>query len=185
MEDKVPIPPMMAGRPVYQGLAVPYTTLVAEDGTPDFKVQDETKRIECLKHRKCGLCGQLLGDVVVFVGGSKCCDTRLYFDAPGHEECVLYATKACPFLAKGTGYSKSLKNADVVVDVVSDKRPKVMALYYTKSFWPVRLGNHIAIKVGDPVKIDYGQMPVFDDDPDGTAKALSDLVSKMFGARQG
>lgn len=176
----VEIPPRLSARPVYRGLAVPYTTKILENGTPDFKVQEEHLRQLCLRDRKCALCGEPLDEEIVFIGGSACAKSRLFFDPAAHEECALYATKACPFLARGTGYAKDPKNADAVFELVSDKRPKVMVMYYTKSFKLVRLSGHIAILAGPPTKIDYDKMAVLDDDPAATEAVLKQMVERMF-----
>lgn len=175
-----PIPPRLAGRPVFRGMAVPYIVKILDDGTPDFKIQEEAIRVECLVRKKCALCGQPLDEEFVFIGGASCAKQGLFIDPANHEECALYAAAACPFLAKGTGYAKNPKNADAIIEIVSDKRPKVMILYYTRSFEIVRLSGHIVAKAGPATKIDYDKMLVLDDNPEATAALLRDMTNRMF-----
>jgi hypothetical protein len=164
----VPIPGCLAHRPVYRGLAIPYMTFVGNDGIPDFKVNDEAKRISCLVHGLCAICGKRLDEnMIVFIGGPLCVHHRLFMDPAMHRECALYCTRACPYLSRADGgHSDAAPRhaGDPAVKVefreeVSIGRPSKMALYCCRGYQPVYNGGVLHALAGEAFDIDWDVMP--------------------------
>ncbi len=97
-QEPITIPPRLDKRPKFRGFPVPFTVIASPDGTPDFRVIDETKRLQTIKRGLCALCGDQLGKHIYFVGGPLSVKNNLFTDGPMHEDCARYATKTCPFL---------------------------------------------------------------------------------------
>ena len=85
---------LVEGRTAYQGRQVPYT-LLWENGHPNFTAIDPGKVTRCLKKRLCGICGQMLGKQIAFVGGQY---STIFLDPPNHPKCAEIAFTECPFL---------------------------------------------------------------------------------------
>ena len=85
---------LVEGRTAYQGNQVPFT-LLWEGGHPNFSEIDPKKVARCLKERLCGICGQMLGKRIAFIGGSR---STVFLDPPNHPACAETAFAACPFL---------------------------------------------------------------------------------------
>ena len=83
-------------------MPIPYGVLISPDGTPDFRVTDEAKRMAILKYRLCGLCGEPLGKFQFFVGGAK---STAFYDPPSHLDCAIYAMQTCPFIVGRITYA--------------------------------------------------------------------------------
>lgn len=156
--------------PTYKGLPVPVVQFIGSDGTPDFKVIDEAKKVNCLKNRLCAICGGKLHRVIAFIGGEKSVRSRLFTDPGMHRECAKYAAVTCPFLANSeAGYSgadpKHLGDGQSVVreyELVCPMRAKKMAIYYTETYdfgLIAGQGPMIYVHAGPPVEIDWNAMP--------------------------
>jgi len=100
METKEPvrIPKRLKQRPQWKGLPIPYIALVGEDGTPDFKVTDQHKRLSVMRNHWCQLCGEPLGRFCFFVGGIEAAKANQYFEPACHLDCLIYAMRVCPFI---------------------------------------------------------------------------------------
>lgn len=92
------VPRRLQDRPLWRGLPIPYITLIRDDGTPDFRVTDETKRREVVMNDWCQLCGDQLGKWVFFVGGPEAAKANAYFEPASHLDCLVYAMRVCPFI---------------------------------------------------------------------------------------
>lgn len=98
--DVVPMPPGIAKLPRDpRGYPIFFTAAKKADGSPEFRVSDPIKRYQAMAERRCGLCGAPLGYWIVFIGGPKALENRIFSDPPMHEECATYAAKVCPYLA--------------------------------------------------------------------------------------
>lgn len=153
----IQIPSRLRQRPRFQGLPIPFTTLITKTGIPDFKVIDEDNRIFCIDRRHCALCGQSISDkqLVVFVGGENSCTNGKFVDPGCHEDCVVYATKVCPFLTGVSDYHQGInKNAVAVFDVEA-VRPKRMGLYYCRGYDAFEAGGSVYIQAWQAVKVDW------------------------------
>jgi hypothetical protein len=102
------VPQRLKANKTFKGYVVPYSVLIGDDGTPDFKVTDMEKWVEVLSQRKCALCGQLLDYWLYFLGGPQSCANSTFFDPAMHKECMEYAIEVCPYM-HGKDYSEHLK----------------------------------------------------------------------------
>lgn len=166
--DRSSPPPRLAKRPQLQGYPVPYVTLVRPDGTPDFKITDEAKRIRALRERRCALCGEPLEYRIAFIGGESLVNLREFYDAGMHEDCARYAARACPFLALTDSQYASPQDVGPEVTIthhVADrKRPARMALVVTRAYDVVRRSlsareSVLVARIAKPIAIDWGVMP--------------------------
>jgi hypothetical protein len=103
---------------------------------------------------------------MVFVGGDLSITNQNFIDPPSHEECALYATKVCPFLAnEGGKYSdapakhKGQPGVEHFDIAMPPTRPRRMGLYYTTNYTATMVGMEVRIKAAAPIKVDWGQMP--------------------------
>jgi hypothetical protein len=160
----VPIPDLMKDRPLYHDLPIPYSTFVGPDGAPDFKVVDEKLRRKCMVEGLCALCGKpLTKNLIVFIGGPKCVESRTFFDPAVHKECALYAVKVCPYLSDADwDYAKQqprhLGKGQTVISVheeISPHRPDRLAVYYCRSYDMVRMGRTWYAKAGRTFRVDW------------------------------
>lgn len=94
------IPARLAHRPTQGGRVIPWIQVVLADGTADFRSVHETKRLEALRRRLCGVCGEPHAYYLVFlVEGEKEVRRRHFGEPPLHPECAEYTVRACPMVA--------------------------------------------------------------------------------------
>jgi hypothetical protein len=108
---EVEIPMYLQQRPKdARGYVIPYLVMIRPDGTPDFRVTDMDKWLDCYQRKACALCGvEMMGHYVYFIGGPLSVEGSLLFtDPPMHESCARYALKVCPFLAAPRAKYRSL-----------------------------------------------------------------------------
>lgn len=110
---KIPVPPRLESRPRWHGLPIPAIALITPDGTPDFRVTDEAKRLDVIRERRCQLCGLHLGRNLFFVGGPASATALSYYEPPAHLDCLIYAMQVCPFIC---GQMQHAPMADVQAD---------------------------------------------------------------------
>jgi hypothetical protein len=142
-----------------RGYPIPYTVMIDAEGKPHFPVVDDVKRKDCMRRRLCGVCGELLGYWIWFVGGDRSAASRLFTDPPMHEECARYSLAVCAFLARPASKyrrpsePKQIEGADgerLVVAMDDDgqtKRPPHMALYRTRQYVIVRLPSRKVLEL--------------------------------------
>jgi hypothetical protein len=92
-------PKRLEQRPHWRNLPIPYIALIKPDGEPDFRVTDEDKRKSVISNRWCQLCGQPLGKVCFFTGGTQAAVANAYYEPAAHLDCLVYAMQVCPFIA--------------------------------------------------------------------------------------
>ncbi len=113
--ENVPTPPAVADRPRdRRGYPVPAIT-PWQDGEPVFALTDHGRSAWCARGRRCSVCGRPMpaGPVWRVVGAAECAAIagaraagRPYRnlqptpEGPGHRACMLYASMACPYLAR-------------------------------------------------------------------------------------
>ncbi len=146
---------------------VHYTVMRATDGTPDFKVIHEERRMECILDGLCALCGERLEKIKAFIGGEACMNNKIFLDPGMHKDCAYYAAKACPFLnSENREYAsnpgKVERDGDVhAIAKFEQRRPKRMAIMLAKSFDPIKLSDGgVYVLVSRVVSIDWDAMPV-------------------------
>lgn len=120
-------------RPIYKGYPVPYVTAVDDQGIPDFKTHDITKKAYCADRKLCAICGKPMISEILFVGSKRSCRRRNFGEPPMHRECLNYAWDVCPWLAFGREWAKERPKA-----IFSLPRPKgknmTMGIYTTNSY---------------------------------------------------
>lgn len=121
---RVELPERMRGKPVYHGLPVLFTTLIEEGGRPNFRVTDLRRWQECVDKGLCGVCGEPLDKVMVFVGGDRSIANQLFFDPPMHAECAEYSRLVCPFINGGDYSTLPLPPEYTIILESSAERPK-------------------------------------------------------------
>lgn len=105
----VEVPRRLRGRPRdHRGFLVPHFVAWFKAGAevddrtagaePDFRVVSRGVLRECVRKRRCWLCGQPLGSRFAFVMGPMCTVSRTNSEPPCHTDCATYAAQACPFL---------------------------------------------------------------------------------------
>ncbi len=76
-----------------------FTSAVDEHGVPDLRLSDPGKRDQCFHEKRCGICGVVMLDLMVFLGGPMAVQNRCFGDPPMHWPCAEYSIKVCPYLA--------------------------------------------------------------------------------------
>lgn len=103
MPDDAGVPPSLEDRPKSAtGLPVPYVNATRPDGSPDFTLVDAGRSLTAAHERRCALCAQPLGYWIAFLGGPLSLRDRSFLDGPSHEDCLVAATRLCPFLSRRT-----------------------------------------------------------------------------------
>jgi len=140
-----------------RGYPIPHTVTFDENGTPDFRVIDPAKWAHAARFRCCGLCGEMLGGWLAFVGGDTSMRTRMFIDLPMHRDCAQYALAVCPFLAAPVfAYSRALPAATALNEHVSPDRPDRFGLATTKSYRQVRLPlGDVALLAGELESVEW------------------------------
>lgn len=160
------IPRRMRQRPKVAGRAVPFVNLILPDGTADFTVNELEKELLCHRQRLCILCGQKLDDIGVVISPPEEFESQVFYDSPSHEECILYAVEACPFLAN-PNYVRTKRNPkgaspeDCSNEFSPEEylRPAKLALVYLASWEPVWKEFRYYTKGGMIVKVDWETIP--------------------------
>lgn len=118
---------------------IPFFATTRTDGTPDFKVINEKNRLRCANENLCWICGLPLEYWIIFIGGPKAIEQRLFVDGPMHPECAEISIKECPFLRGDKDYAEviDLSKHEEGVEVherVSKVAPLRVAKYLTRGF---------------------------------------------------
>ncbi len=154
MKDVIEIPGRISQLPIDKhDRPVPWFVAWV-DGKPDFRCIGPGKREEAYHKRKCWICGQQLGQYLVFVIGPMCALNRISSEPPSHKDCAIFAAKACPFLAmpKMHRRTRDLPEDTSEPDGLGlDRNPGVTLLWVTKSYWPVpdQMGGFL-FRLGPP-----------------------------------
>lgn len=162
------IPERMKDLLMYQGVAVPYTTLVTDDGKIHFKSTDNEKNWEIKRDKKCAMCGKPLDYYIAFMVSEKEAESRIVYENPNHEECLRYAFNVCPWLfyskARYTDASRidiegvRIVNAhpDRKIDDGNAQRPQKLGIYITRGYENIiHKKMYRVCKVAKPVRIEW------------------------------
>jgi hypothetical protein len=129
----------LAGRPKdRRGYPIPYSVLIREDGTPDFRIIDREKADAAVEQRRCALCGGPMGRHVAFIGGPLCHVNRYFIDGPMHTSCATFAVQTCPHIvlpkAQYRDADKQVNEGMVLVDHQLADKPDVFMLGVTTKY---------------------------------------------------
>ena len=146
--------------PRYKDFPVPFFVTWRTDGVPDFKVMNEDNRMKCYTHRLCWICGEKLGSRIVFIGGPRAIELRMFVDGPMHRDCALDAMAICPYLIGTMDYATApdlSKHAEGVaqMDVVRKQAPEKIGLYLTRDFDAVLLSGTFVFQPTEPISIEW------------------------------
>lgn len=158
-------PERIAKLPQYKGLVIPYTTLIDDNGIPNFKATNAEKVWESKRDKKCSICGEPLDYWISFMVTEDEANSRLIFENPNHEECLKYAFNVCPWLFYSRATYSDL--AGVTIDGmnlssahpsrdITNARPLKMGIYITNTYKNVILPSRYRVcKVGKPKRIEW------------------------------
>jgi len=100
-KDLPPLPERFLKLPIDpRGYPIPWFVGELPDGTRDFRIADQEKRIRGYKDELCWLCGEKLGRYKAFVIGPMCVVNRNTSEPGSHLECARFAAIACPHLSR-------------------------------------------------------------------------------------
>ena len=151
------MPARMSRLPINErGYPIPYFVAVKANGEHDFRYADAEKFESCIKQRLCWLCGDRLGQYMVFAIGPMCVVNRNTSEPPCHLECAQYACRACPFLSNPAmrRNEKALTEEGYAAGILIPRNPGVTALWITKRY---RLKHDekgmILFDIGEPTNV--------------------------------
>lgn len=136
---EIEIPDFLKHLSTWHGYPIPYTTLILQDGTPDFRVVDEAKRRNCIDKKLCGVCGEKLKRRIAFIGGPWSIENRTFIDPAMHLLCARFAAKTCPYLAGdkrqyATTPGKAEKEGSAKLTKLDQPRPERMAICVSEGY---------------------------------------------------
>lgn len=143
----IAVPPRVAALPKDErGYPIQVTAGKGTDGKIDFRAISMSVWATCVKHRRCGVCGEPLGRFVAFVGGPQSMASRAFMDAGMHKDCAQYACQVCPFIAAPRfAYARALPVLEgqtvVINEAVSTNRPSYFGLGVTRYYSVVPNGS--------------------------------------------
>lgn len=145
--------------PIYGSYRIPFMTYINDSGVPDFRILDQPRIARCAKEALCGICGQKIEDMFVFVGGIATLEHRHYIDPPYHWGCVDFAFEVCPYLLGSRDYADPRPN--MPTDVIQGNNPEelrgvqMMALVHSRSYRVHLIDRMIVFTPGDAKMITY------------------------------
>lgn len=154
------MPPRVASLPRDRaGYPIPWFVTELPDGTRDFRVADQDRHVDALRHRLCWVCGGRLGANVAFVIGPMCAVNRISAEPPNHRDCATYAAKVCPFMATPQMARRESHLPDGLIEpagVAILRNPGVALVWVTRSFeWrrtPLGAPGYLC-DLGDPTEL--------------------------------
>jgi hypothetical protein len=93
-----PIPVHLADFPTVGGLVVPYITLRHRNGTAALGLVDYSRMVECFEEHRCGVCGEVVSERMVFFMRSVDLDRGLSSEPGLCPACAAYTMAACPMI---------------------------------------------------------------------------------------
>jgi hypothetical protein len=132
----IPLPDRMKRLPIDErGYPVPkFVPWI--DGKPEFRGMDGYHLRDCVRRRRCWLCGEPLGVYMTFAIGPMCAVNLLSSEPPSHLACAEYAVKACPFLTQPRmrRNEKDMPEDATAAGIAIRRNPGVILLWTTRSY---------------------------------------------------
>lgn len=154
-----PLPDRIKNLPISpKGYPTPWFVITMPDGTRDFRIADQVKRVRAVKERLCWLCGEKVGIHVSFVIGPMCAVNRNTSEPGCHRECAVFAATACPFLTLPKAQYREAnlpKEKSMPVHAIPGN-PGACCIWTTKTFKPYRAGPDPIdwlIRLGEPTSV--------------------------------
>lgn len=137
-----------------RGYPIPVLVYIDSDGKPDFRTTDIRKWIHAAKSRTCGICGEVMGRKIAFIGGPLTAKNRYFTDFAMHRDCAEYAVQVCPFIAaRNFKYAEEYKEEEGVIKVVSStmsaQRPTKFIVGITTSYEILRTDEGFVVRAGE------------------------------------
>jgi len=159
----IKIPRRMRSRPMFMGMAVPYTTYIdPKTGVPDFKINEEGARRRCIFFSLCAMCGHSLGRNIAFIGGPGSIEQgQLFVDAGMHVECARYAWQVCPYIVYGKGHAQFRQDhGGIVVEFreIPTEAPERMGMIITRGGYRVVIRQEDGmpfVRAGTPESVEW------------------------------
>lgn len=155
-ENLPDMPPRIKRLPVdKRGYPIPWFVDYV-DGEPDFRVMDGRKLVRAVKESLCWICGQTLGSYKTFVIGPMCIVNRTSAEPPSHNDCAIFAAKACPFLTLPKAVRREANMPEAACEgagIMIRRNPGVTALWTSKSYGTFRAHNGVLFRLHDPTDI--------------------------------
>lgn len=191
MERFENMPSRIAKLPVSEkGFPIPWFAATI-DGKRDFRVVDPIQMRDAIRHKKCWVCGEQLGQHMSFVIGPMCGVTRVISDPPSHLECATFSAINCPFLSRplakrNTEWLDEMKPA---AGFGLKRNPGAVGVWTTKKYMPfnAHAGNKgLLFDIGEPESLAWfanGRTATDDEIYTSVATGLPSLVE--LAMRQG
>lgn len=158
-EGLPPLPDRIKNLPIdKRGYPIPWFVIKMPDGTRDFRIADQNKRVMAVRQRLCWICGGKLGRNIAFVIGPMCAVNRNTSEPGCHRDCAIFATTACPFLTRPMAKYREagLPEEKMMPTGALPWNPGACAIWITESYRPYRAGKGPSdwlIAVGPPVEV--------------------------------
>jgi hypothetical protein len=125
---------------------------------PDFRVMSGQAWSVCLAHRRCWICGDVLGSLATFVAGPLSILQRGSVEPPSHRDCAEYAVRTCPHMLN-PGREKRDTNMPTDIEgppdgLLADYNPGIAATYVTRT-WQVIKDERPVFILGSPVSVSW------------------------------
>jgi hypothetical protein len=157
-------PERIARLPHYKGLPISFTTLVDENGIPNFKLTDNENVWISKRDGLCSICGEKLDYWKAFMVSEEEAETRLVFENPNHEECLRHAFNICPWLFYSKAQYSALDKVKVEGMTVleshpdrakSSNRPQRLGIYICNNYENVIRGRYRICKVSKAKRLEW------------------------------
>jgi hypothetical protein len=152
----VPMPQRIKDLPVSEkGFPVPWFVAWI-DGVPDFRVAQQARVAQAVRHKRCWICGQKLGRYFAFVVGPMCIINRTVSEPPSHSDCAAFAATACPFLVSPRMRRREAGLPEDRIPAPGQpimRNPGAIAVWVTKSYEPFQAEGGALFSFGDPVDV--------------------------------
>jgi hypothetical protein len=141
-----------------RGYPIPWFVIEMPDGTRDFRIADQNKRIRAVRERLCWICGGKLGRHVAFVIGPMCAVNRNTSEPGCHRDCAVFAATGCPFLTRPKAQYRTATLPEGSKGIVGGLpgNPGACAIWITETFKPYRAGPNPSdwlIRIGEPTEV--------------------------------
>lgn len=136
----IPVPPLIAARPRDErGFPILFTSYIDDAGVPDFRLSNPKQRDICFRDRRCGICGEIMRDLMAFIGGPLAVANRCFGDPPMHPPCAEYSRLVCPWLAlkrdRHVAMGSEIRGGYVANTPSGvEEKPALMAFYFARGY---------------------------------------------------
>lgn len=83
---------------------MPWVSVELAGGSYDLGNMHNTRANRCFVERRCQICGERIGDTVVFFVATTGLVDMVAGEPPAHPECAAYSKRACPMVAGRMGH---------------------------------------------------------------------------------